>query len=409
MSAITQPRANPFSALRHANFRLYFAGQLISTSGTWMQNIAQGFLVFKLTGSELSLGLVACAAGLPILLFSPIAGVYVERMPRRQLMLTTQFIQMLLAFVLTGLVAANIVQAWHVVSLAFLLGVTNAFDSPARLTFIVEMVSKEDLPSGITINSILNSGSRVFGPAAAGLALVAVGPATCFFLNGLSFLAVIISLLIMHVPYAVKEYRQSRPVQQLAEGLRFARQSVEIAPLLLIIGVVGFFSLPIITQLPAFADRVLHSPKEGYSAMTTAQGIGSVISGLFVTFAGRRLGRGRLVLATMLLNGGVIALMSQQASIPAAAVMIGLSGLFLVSHNVTINTLVQNSVPNEFRGRILALYTLAFFGFQPFGALLLGFICEYVGTPNGFLLYALAGMVGTGLILLRWPNVVQQR
>src|SRR5579859_3682164 len=194
-----ETRRSMLSALRHRNFQLYFGGQLVSTSGTWMQTVAQSFLVFELTQSELWLGVVACAAGLPALVLSPFAGVIVERSARRRLLIFTQSAQMILAFILSVLTFTNTVQVWHVVVLALLLGVVNSIDAPARQSFVIDMVGREDLSSGIALNSLMFNLSRVVGPTAAGLALATVGTAWCFFLNGVSFLAVIISLFAMHV------------------------------------------------------------------------------------------------------------------------------------------------------------------------------------------------------------------
>jgi len=397
-----------FSALRHHDFRLYFAGQLASTSGTWMQNVAQGFLVFQLTQSELWLGIVACAAGLPLVLLSPIAGVVVERIPRRQLMLYTQTVQMALAFILSALTFSNTVQVWHIVTLAFCLGLTNAFDAPARQTFVVEMVGREDLHSGIVLNSILNSSSRVLGPAAAGLALVALGPSWCFFLNGLSFLAVIVSLLLMHVPFAINHVSDVKPLQQLKDGLYYARHDETIAPLLLLTATVGFFAIPFLSFLPSFASVVLHSPKESYAAMTVAQGIGSVLAGGIVGWLVSRIKQGRLI-ALMVFSGAASTyLFSRMMIIPPAVVLSGFIGFATVTLVVGINTLIQTTVSDKFRGRVLALYSLAFFGLAPFGSLALGVIADRIGVQDALALYAFLGGLCGALILIRWPKLIQQ-
>src|SRR4051794_30519206 len=204
-----EPNKGTLSALRNANFRLYFFGQMISNSGTWMQNIAQSYLVFLITKSELWLGIVACAAGLPMVLLSPIGGVVVERVPRRTVLLWTQAIQMILAFIMAALTFTNTIQVWHIVVLALLLGMTNAFDTPARQAFVVEIVGRDDMYSGIALNSIMNSLGRVLGPAAGGIALVQFGASWCFLFNGVSFVAVLFSLIIMKVPYAIKTLAKS--------------------------------------------------------------------------------------------------------------------------------------------------------------------------------------------------------
>src|SRR5687768_558401 len=197
-------KSGTFSALQNNNFRIYFFGMLVSLSGTWMQNLAQGYLVYNLTKSELWLGIIACAAGVPALLISPISGLMVEAISRRKLLMITQTIQMILAFILALLTFAGMVEVWHILILAFCLGTTNAVDAPTRQTFVMEIVGRESLQSGIALNSVVNSIARVLGPVAAGVALVAFGPAWCFTLNGISFIAVIISLWMMQVPYELR-------------------------------------------------------------------------------------------------------------------------------------------------------------------------------------------------------------
>jgi MFS family permease len=396
------------SALRSPNFRLYFIGQLVSISGTWMQTVAQGFLVFNLTQSELWLGITACAAGLPLVLMSPVAGVIVERIPRRRLLMMTQTIQMILAFILAALTFAGTIEVWHIVSLAFILGMTNALDMPARQIFIVEMVGREDLHSGIALNSILNSAGRVLGPTAAGLALAQFGAAWCFAINGASFLAVLISLFLMQVPYAIQRVSKSSALIQLREGFSFARRHPVVAPLLLLASIVGFFVVPIIQLLPAFADVVLHSPKDGYAALSSAQGLGSVIGGIIVGWLVHRLGYGKLIAAATAFSAIANIVMALQSTVPLASIIGGFAGLFLVLQLVTLNTWLQVVVPDEFRGRVLSLYTLALLGLAPFGALALGAIASWVGTANAIVVYSVLSGVCGGFVFLRWQGLIRQ-
>jgi len=391
-----------FSALRNSNFRLYFAGQLVSVSGTWMQNLAQGFLVFKITQSEAWLGIVACAAGLPVILLSPISGVMIERVPRRRLMLVTQTIQMALAFILFALTLSDQIQVWHLVVLAFMLGTTNALDLPARQTFVVEMVGPDDLRSGIALNSILNSASRVLGPMAAGIALVQIGPAWCFFVNGLSFLAVIASLLLMQVPYPIQHQKHLPPLQQLREGLQYARRDATIRPLLLLAVIGGIFVVPISNLLPAFADVVLHSPKEGYAALSVGQGVGSVITGVAVGWLAYRFGYRKLIAWSVAIGGAATIWLALEDTIPLATVAAGVAGAFLILQFVSINTMIQTAVPDAFRGRVLALYTLSFLGMAPFGALALGGIANVIGVTSALAIYGVLGIVLSAVVLWQW-------
>jgi len=412
-----------FSALRNPNFRLYFAGQLVSTAGTWMQNVAQAALVVALViksgksaeESSLWLGIVACAAGLPLVLLAPLAGVIVERVPRRQIMLCTQTAQLLLAFILAALAFANVVQVWHVVILAFLLGLTNAVDSPSRQAFVVEMVGRAELQSGIQLNSILVSASRAIGPALAAIALTLFGTAWCFLINGLSFLAVIFSLLIMDVPYAIPPTKNAAPLRQMRDGLRYARTDPgPILSLLLLTASVGFFSLPLIQFFASFAATALRSPTNGYSAIIIAQGVGSVLAGGVAGWLAFRFGRGRLITLGIIAVALVNVLLALQTTIPPATVLSLLSGLSLVTLVISLNTSIQMYVPDRLRGRVLSLYTLAFFGLSPFGALLLGFIASGIGsirglgTASALALYGLAGALISGIILWRRPVILDR-
>ncbi|MHB8625926.1 MAG: MFS transporter [Aggregatilineales bacterium] len=411
-----------FSALHNPNFRLYFAGQLVSTAGTWMQNIAQAALIVALViklgksaeESSLWLGIVACAAGLPLVLLSPVAGVIVERVPRRRIMLGTQTAQMILAFILAALAFANMVQIWHVVVLAFLLGLTNAVDAPSRQAFVVEMVGRAELQSGIQLNSILVSASRAIGPALAAIALALFGTAWCFVINGLSFLAVIVSLLIMAVPYAIPPAKNAAPLRQMREGLRYARTDPgPILTLLLLTATAGFFSLPPIQFFAAFAATALKSVNTGYSAIIIAQGVGSVLAGGVAGWLAFQLGRGRLITLGIIAVAVVNVAMALQTAIPPATFLSFLSGLSLVTLVISLNTSIQLYVPDQLRGRVLSLYTLAFFGLSPFGALLLGFIASGIGgitgigTANALALYGLLGGICAGVIVWRRPLVFE--
>ncbi|MBA3868403.1 MAG: MFS transporter [Anaerolineae bacterium] len=402
-------RVSTLSALKSPNFRLYFVGQLVSVSGTWMQNVAEGYLVFKLTQSELWLGLVACAAGLPLIFLAPVAGTIVDRVPRRKLMMFTQTAQMILAFISAYLTFSDKIQVAHIVVLAFCLGITNALDAPARQTFVVEMVGRDDLQSGIALNSILNSASRVLGPTAAGLALVQFGPAWCFLINGLSFLAVLISLFFMDVPYAIKYVAGTPPLKLMREGFEFARRHEVVAPLLLLTAGVGLFTVPIIRLFPAYAELVLHSPTDGYALVSAAQGVGSILGGILVGWLSHRLGRGRVIGVSIILGAISTVLFAYQSNMALSAFMCTLTGVFLILEVVDINTLLQAVVPDGYRGRVLSLYTLTFLGLAPFSSVALGALATWLGTSEAIGIYGILGGVMGLAVIFRWRSVVRQR
>ncbi len=406
MSLIAQSAQNrTFSALRHSNFRWYFGGQLISISGSWMQVLAQGWLVFELTHSELALGIVAGASGIPSLFLSPFAGVVVDRFSRRTILLITQTLQMVLAFILAALVFADTVQVWHIVLLALLLGLTKCVDAPARQAFIKDMVGPEDMSSGITLNSIMVNGGRVVGPALAGVLLASLGAGWCFFVNGITFLAVLVSLVVIHEAYRVPGVGKGSPIRQMREGLAFSRDHESILPLLLLAAVGATFAANTITLLPALADVVLHSPVDGLSLLSAAQGVGAVIAGLVLTPVVNRFSHGPVVSIMIIVWSWSMIMLASTANIPLSVFYMGIYGFAFVLFFVNVNTMIQLLVPDSYRGRVMSLFTLTFLGLTPLAALLIGALANVYGTPETLIVMGLFNG-GLGLmILLRWRGV----
>lgn len=409
MEKTIERRPSTISALRNPNFRLYFTGQMISNSGTWMQNVAQSYLVFQLTKSELWLGIVACAAGLPVVLMSPIGGVIIERVPRQTILKVTQFTQLILAFILAALTFSNLVQVWHIVVLALLLGVTNALDVPARQAIVVELVGREDMHSGIALNSIMNSLGRILGPAAAGIALVQFGSAWCFLLNGLSFVPVLGTMFLIKVPYAIQYAGTSSPMRQLREVVEFARRDPLIPALLLLAGVAGLLVLPILRLLPAVADVILHSPEEAYAALSVGEGTGALIAGIIISGLSQRFGHGKLLAVAVAVNATANALLGVTTYIPLAVLITSFFGGSMIMVFVSLNTVIQTVVPDNFRGRVLSLYSLAMIGTTPFGSLALGAIAERIGVANMLILNGILIAALGGAILLRWRDLLRYR
>ena len=271
-----------FTSLQHRNYRLYFGGQLISVAGTWMQSIAQAWLVYQISQSEFSLGLVGFAGAIPVLVVSPWGGVLADILPRRTLLVITQASSMLLAFILSVLTFTGVVQVWHIVAMAAMLGLINAFDAPARQAFIVELVSREDLTNAIAMNSIMFNGARVIGPAIGGLILAALGAGWCFLINGLSFLAVITGLLLMQISRPVTRPRIQHPLQQLKDGVRYAVARRDIIGLLALSSIFGIFGMSYSSQLPAYVDQVYHGDATGFGILSAGGGWGAVSVGCLV-------------------------------------------------------------------------------------------------------------------------------
>jgi MFS family permease len=403
------PRAGgntTFVAMRHRNYQLYFGGQLISSIGTWMQIIAQAWVVYQIGHSELTLGLVAFASAIPTLLISPWGGVAVDRMSRRNLLIMTQTGAMLLAIILASLTFTGIVQEWHVIVLAALLGVVNAFDAPARQTIVMELVGKQDLPNAIALNSMMFNSARVIGPAVAGLMLAVVGAAWCFTLNGISFLAVIIGLWLMKLPPHQRERHIASPWQQLVSGMQYTTRNREISGLVLLSLVFSIFGISYSTMLPAFVEKTLHLGATAYGWVNAATGLGAVTGALLLAnhqvSHGRR---GKMLVATNIAFPLVLIAFSFSSVYPLSLLLAYGLGIGFMVQFTTINTLLQTRVEDEFRGRVMGLYTITFFGFSPFGNLLIGFLGEHMGLAIAMSLFAVCSLILSKLVLLRTPEI----
>jgi MFS family permease len=398
-------RSAAFSAMRHRNFQLYFGGQLISNIGTWMQIIAQGWVVYQIGHSELILGIVSFASAIPVLVISPWGGVVVDRMSRRKLLMMTQSGAMILAFVMAALTFANVIQEWHVIVLAALLGVVSAFDAPARQAFVPDMVGKEDLPNAIAMNSMMFNSARVIGPAIAGLALAAVGAGWCFTINGISFLAVLIGLWLMDMPAREPIQHTTSPWQQLVSGVKYSAGNREIRGLILLSLVFSVFGISYSTVLPAFVANILHQGAAAYGWINTATGLGAITGALLLV---NNLGHGRRGKLLVLINIAfplVLMAFSFTLSYPLALVLAYGLGLGFMTQFTTINTLLQTRVSDEYRGRVMGLYTITFFGFAPFGNLLIGYLGEKMGLSIAMASFAVCSLILSQLVLRKAPEI----
>lgn len=395
--AATRRVSGTFRAMQHRNFRLYFIGQLISVAGTWMQTVAQAWLVYELSRSELMLGVVGFASAIPSLLISPWGGVIVDRTNKRNLLVATQSAAMLLAFVLAALTFAGTVQVWHIIVLAALLGVVNSFDGPARQAFVVEMVGREDLPNAIAINSMIFNGARVIGPALGGLLLATVGTGWCFLINGVTFIAVIVCLLMMHLTRPVIVVKGESPWRDLLRGIRYVLAHNEVFALLLLALIFSVFGIAYYALLPAFADQVLHLDATGYGVLNAVIGVGAVSAAFIIARHGERGQRGRWLLAANLLFPIVLLAFANTSSLSIALWLALLLGVGFMFEFTLINTLLQTSVPDEMRGRVMGLYTLTFFGFAPFGNLALGQWAELKGMS---VMISISALLTLGLAVI---------
>ena len=382
-----------FAALKHYNYRLWFIGQMVSMMGTWMQSTAQGYLIYQLTNSTTYLGLVVFISGVPTWLFTLFGGVVADRIPRRTLMVITQTSMMILAFILGGLVFAKVVQPWHILVLAFLLGVANAFDAPARVSFVLELVPREDMTNAIALNSTMFNIATVVGPSVAGLTYAAFGPAWCFTINGISFIAVIAALLLMHIKENVKEIRNSKAIADIVEGLRYVFASRLILNLIGAVGLMGVFGFGLLNLLPAWATDVLHGNEVTNGLLVSARGFGALVSALMLASMVKFNIRGKfwiIGLFVMPVSLFIFALIRWLPLSLVGMIVVGWS-LMMVTNNC--NTLIQSDVPDVLRGRVMGVYSLIFNGAIPIGALLAGAVAERIGAP-------LTAMICAGILLV---------
>lgn len=368
-----------FPALRNRNYQLYFTGQLISTIGTWLQIVAQGWLVLKLTNSAFLIGLVAAIAALPTLLFSLFGGVIVDRFPKRQILIFTQSSAMILAFILGFLAITNVITIWEIIVLAFLLGMVTAVDIPARQAFVVEMVGKEDLPSAISLNSGIFNGARVIGPGIAGFLIAVVGVGGAFIINGISYIAVIAALWVMHVVSIVHQTHPN-PFLAVKEGVTYTLRHPIIKTLLIFTGVTSVFGWSYTTILPYMAEHTFNTDAAGLGYLYAASGIGALVATVIVSAFSKRINTLIFILGGNALFAVGAFLFSLTSNVLWAYVFLFLAGLGLLTQFSMMNTTIQSLVEDQYRGRVMSIYTIMFLGMAPVGNLQIGFLSERFGT-----------------------------
>lgn len=372
------------AAFQRRNYRLFFGGQLISLIGTWMQQVAQGWLVLQLTGDPIWLGIVATAQFLPVVVLGLFAGVAADALPKRRILLATQVAMMVLAFVLAALVIAQVVEVWMIFGLAFLLGIANAIDMPVRQSFAVELVGREHVGTAVALNSAMFNGARIVGPAAAGLAIGAFGLAAAFLVNGVSFLAVIVGLYLMDEREMELPARIDRPssarevVANLTEGLAYVRQTPVVLLAVLVVGAVATAGMNWNVLIPAFAQDELQSDAAGYGFLMAASGVGALLAALRLVY-GRQVRPGRLATGAVILGVASVALAGSRIFPLSLGLMVvaGFGGILMAA---TANTTIQLAVPDQLRGRVMSVYSIVFSASVPLGGLLMGAVASRFGT-----------------------------
>jgi MFS family permease len=380
-------------------------GQLISLIGTWMQTVAESWLVYRLTGSALLLGLAGFANRIPIFLLSPIGGAIADRYSRHRIVIATQVASMVLAAALAVLTLTHLVRIWHLMAIAALLGVVNAFDIPGRQSLVVELVAREDLQNAIALNSSMFNGARVIGPAIAGVLVAAVGEGWCFFANAVSYIAVIIGLLLMRVPRTPNAVRPASVVAHVMEGFQFVSRSRPILALLLLLGLISLMGTPYSVLMPIIADQTFHSGARGLGILMGASGVGALLGALILASRVSLRGYGRTIAFAAIGFGLSLIAFSAARSFWLGVALLLPVGFAMMTQMAASNTLIQSMIPDGLRGRVMAVYSMMFMGMAPIGALLAGSLAGWLGARTTVAAGGAFCLVGGLLFLQRLPHL----
>ena len=400
-----RPSKLPFvlRAFRHRNYQLFFAGQLISLIGTWMQMAAQSWLIYRLTGSARLLGFVGFAGQIPVFLLAPLGGSVADRYDRHRILVITQTSAMLLALVLSALTLMGLVQVWHIFMLTAMLGLVNAFDIPTRQAFVVDMVGREDLINAIALNSSMINGARMIGPAVAGVLIATVGEGWCFLANGVSYVAVIVGLLLMKITIHVHVSPNGSAIASIIEGFRYVRHTKPVRALLLMLGLVSLMGMPYAVLMPVFAGQILHGGSKGYGLLMAAAGFGALAGAVVLAAKKGIRGLGHWVAFAATGFGASLVLFSLSRTFWLSVALLLPAGFCMMIGLASSNTLIQSLVPDKLRGRVMAVYSMMFMGMAPFGSLLAGALAHRLGAPATVMLGGLACIAGALIFGLRLP------
>jgi MFS family permease len=369
-------------ALRHRNYRLFFSGQSVSLVGTWITRVATSWLVYRLTGSELLLGIVGFCGQIPTLLLSPFAGVFVDRSDKKRILLVTQILSLLQSAVLAVLTLGNVITVAHILILQLFQGAINAFDTPARQALVVDMVEdRKDVPNAIALNSSMVNGSRIIGPSIGGVIIAAVGEGWCFALDAVSYLAVIVSIVLMRFTPHVENRHPVAMLRELSSAWQYVIASVPIRSALLLLAIVSIAGVPYTVLMPAIAAQELHGGPNTMGILMAASGVGALVGGIYLASRHTVVGLGRVMLIGTLTFGVTLVLFSLVHTMWLAAPLLALAGGGFIVQMASTNTIIQTIVDERFRGRVMAFYTMAFFGTVPIGSLFSGLLAEHLGAP----------------------------
>jgi MFS family permease len=397
-------KTHPLRALRHRNFQIFFAGQFISLIGTWMQQVAQSWLIYQLAHSSMLLGAIGFASQVPSFFFGPLGGYVADRFDRRRGVIFTQVTSMILAFILAALTLTHVIREWHLFVLATLLGIVNAFDVPIRQSFLVQMVEREDLMNAIALNSSMFNGARVVGPAIAGLLVATIGEGWCFFANAVSYIAVIAGLWVMK-PRPAALAPATSPWANIVEGFRYVTLTKPVRALLLLIGLASFAGMPYTVLMPIFADQILHRGASGLGILMGASGVGALIGSVMLAMRSSVRGLGRWVSISAAAFGTSAIVFAFSRNFTLSVIALVPLGISMMVQASSTNTLIQSMVPDALRGRVMAVYSMMFVGLGPFGALLAGSLADRIGASKTVAAGGLLTILGALAFTLRLPSL----
>lgn len=392
-----------FAAFDHRNYRIFFGGQVISLVGTWLQSTAEGWLVYKLSGSSVALGFIRFSNMLPFALLTLWGGIVADRRSKREILVCTQISSMILAFGLALLVWTGVVRVWHIAALGFLLGVVNAFDVPARQSFVVELVGREDLINGIALNSAMFNLARVVGPALAGMLIGLIGTAGCFFLNGLSYIAVIAGYGMLRLPGFVPRHDHPPFGRAIREAFDYVIANGPMRATMILVTTFSVFGVSFAVLMPVFAKDVLKGDAGAFGTLMAFNGLGALIGGVALASFGKRFKRRTLIYSGLFACCGLLMLFAVSRSFWLSCVLLLLAGFFMICFMATANTSVQLRAPEHLRGRIMGFYALCFLGMSSIGSLISGTLAKFIGAPGSVLLGA---TICIGVGLLTWHRII---
>ncbi len=380
-------------ALKYRNYRLFFGGQIISLIGSWMQLIALSWLVYRLTDSEFILGLVSFATQIPAFFLSPFAGVFADQKDKRKILIATQTLFMLQAFLLVGLLAADVITVWMIILLNVMMGLINGFDMTSRQAFVVEMIEdKEDLGNAIALNSMMFNAARLIGPSLAGLIVAYFGETICFLINGVSYSAVIIALIKMKIDKKDASKNSKNVLQNLREGLKYTLGFPPIRSLIILLGIMSLVAMPYIVLMPVFAKDILGGGPDTLGFLMGAVGIGALCGAVFLASRRSVIGLETIIFRTTSLFGIMIILFSLSTTLELSLLLMVFAGFSMMVQFASSNTIIQTITEDEMRGRVLSFYTMSFLGMAPLGSLIAGAIASKIGAPQT--------LIGGGIICL---------